>query len=271
MRIREFVSSLAGFALLLGMGQALAGQTGTAAIGGGVIGSGGGIGIGVAGSVALGAPGEPYSAVRKTTRVQKLANGTTITHITTVKEARDSSGRTYREDRRELPAGQEGGAPDFVFANVHDPVSRTNIHWNSSTKVADVTHFAERSEIKLPDVAPTQVATEPRPVPTTRAEPIKQQSEDLGIRTINGVEAKGTRMTRVIPAGRDGNDQPLTITSEWWRSEELGIMVMSVNDDPRTGTITMELTDLERGEPDAALFQVPEGYTVKDRTPQAQN
>jgi len=108
-------------------------------------------------------------------------------------------------------------------------------------------------------------------VPTTRAEPIKQQSEDLGIRTINGVEAKGTRMTRVIPAGRDGNDQPLTITSEWWRSEELGIMVMSVNDDPRTGTITMELTDLERGEPDAALFQVPEGYTVKDRTPQAQN
>jgi hypothetical protein len=46
---------------------------------------------------------------------------------------------------------------------------------------------------------------------------------------------------------------------------------MSVNEDPRTGTATMELTDLEKGEPDPTLFQVPEGYTVKDRAPEPQN
>lgn len=271
MRIRQFVSSLAGFALLLGAGPALVGQTSTVVLSGGVAGSGGGFGSGsgVAGGVAMRVPGEPYTAIRKTTRVQKLANGTTITHMTTVKEARDSSGRTYRETRPEVPAGQEEGVPKFVFANVNDPVSGTNIHWNSNTKVADVTHFAERSQIKPPDVVSTQAAPEPTPVP--RAEPIKQQSEDLGTKTINGVEARGTRMTRVISAGRDGNDQPLTITSEWWRSEELGIMVMSVNDDPRTGTTTMELTELEKGEPDPALFQVPEGYTVKDQFPGQQN
>jgi hypothetical protein len=88
---------------------------------------------------------------------------------------------------------------------------------------------------------------------------------------MNGVEAKGTRTTRVIPAGREGNDQPITVVHENWISPELRITVMSINDDPRTGTSTMELTDIERGEPDAGLFQVPEGYTVKDRTPEQPN
>ena len=95
----------------------------------------------------------------------------------------------------------------------------------------------------------------------------KPEVEDLGMKTINGVEAKGTRTTRVISAGREGNDQPLTVIHETWFSTALGIPVMSINDDPRVGTSTMELTDIERGEPDPALFQVPEGYTVKERTP----
>ena len=104
-----------------------------------------------------------------------------------------------------------------------------------------------------------------------RLEQIKPQIEDLGMKSINGVEARGRRTTRVIPAGREGNDQPITVTSERWTASDLGLVVMSVNDDPRNGTITMEMTDIEKGEPDPALFQVPEGYTVKDRTPEPQN
>jgi len=37
-----------------------------------------------------------------------------------------------------------------------------------------------------------------------------------------------------------------------------------VDSDPRSGERTMELVGLTRGEPNAALFHVPEGYTVKD-------
>jgi hypothetical protein len=33
----------------------------------------------------------------------------------------------------------------------------------------------------------------------------------------------------------------------------------------------MELTDIERGEPDPALFRPPEGYTVKDQYPNQKN
>jgi hypothetical protein len=153
--------------------------------------------------------------------------------------------------------------------NVHDPVNRTNIFWNSNTKEAILTHFAEAGEIKRLDPVPGQAVMEPAPMP--RLEPIKPQIEDLGMKTINGVEARGRRTTRVIPAGREGNDQPITVTFERWMAQDLGLVVMSVNDDPRNGTTTMELTDLEKGEPDPALFQVPEGYTVKDRTPEPQN
>jgi hypothetical protein len=39
------------------------------------------------------------------------------------------------------------------------------------------------------------------------------------------------------------------------------------DDDPRTGTRITEVTNLDRGEPNPALFQVPEGYTMRDRYP----
>ncbi len=256
--------------LMLGLGQGLLAQTGTSVTGGTVTFSSGVVGTGSVG--AFGAPtgttGEPYTAIRKTTRVQRLANGTTITRTNTVKEARDSSGRTYHETRPEIAQGAEGVAPNFVFVFVNDPVNRTNISWNSNSKEATVSHMPEPGQMKRIEMQPA--AENAAPTPVVRPAPIKSQIEKLGTKTINGVEATGTRITRVIPAGREGNDQPLTVTHENWVSPELKLQVMSISDDPRTGTSTMELTDIERAEPDPALFQVPEGYTVKERTAEAQ-
>jgi hypothetical protein len=90
--------------------------------------------------------------------------------------------------------------------------------------------------------------------------------ESLGSKTIGGVVADGTRSTRVIPAGAHGNDQPLTITHEAWVSSDLKIEVMRTDSDPRSGTTTMELTNIERSEPPASLFQAPAGYTVQEHT-----
>jgi hypothetical protein len=44
-----------------------------------------------------GVTNRPYSATVRTTVVQKLADGTTITKVTTTKEAGDSEGRTMRQ------------------------------------------------------------------------------------------------------------------------------------------------------------------------------
>ena len=59
----------------------------------------------------------------------------------------------------------------------------------------------------------------------------------------------------------------MTTVNETWRSPDLNITLLTVNEDPRTGMRTTEVTDLARAEPDPSVFQVPEGYTRKDQNP----
>ncbi|HZP05021.1 MAG TPA: hypothetical protein VFB43_08985 [Terracidiphilus sp.] len=216
----------------------------------------------------IGVTGMPYTATLKTTVVRTLANGTKITHETTMKEARDSNGRTYRERHHEsLPAGADGA--DFVTVNIFDPVNRVSIMWNADSKQATIFHMPEPEQIRSAAGQTPKVQTRVRSRQNTPDS--APQFERLGTQTINGVVAEGIRVTRIIPAGKQGNDQPITITNETWRSNELKLLVRSINDDPLTGVTTTELTNFEQGEPDPALFQVPEGYTVKEQFPQTQN
>ncbi len=87
--------------------------------------------------------------------------------------------------------------------------------------------------------------------------------EDLGEHVVEGVTAKGIRTTTVIPAGAIGNEQPITVTSEEWLSPDLKVLVMTKHADPRSGETTYRLTDITRGEPDASLFELPAGVTIK--------
>jgi len=78
------------------------------------------------------------------------------------------------------------------------------------------------------------------------------------------VLVQGTRITHTIPAGSIGNEQPIVITSETWFSPDLKVLVMSKSNDPRMGETTYKLTNIQRSEPSAALFQVPADYTIKE-------
>jgi hypothetical protein len=93
------------------------------------------------------------------------------------------------------------------------------------------------------------------------AEPPK--TEDLGQQVIEGVTAKGTRTTTVIPAGAIGNELPITVTSEEWKAVDLKVLVMTKHSDPRSGETTYRLTGIVRGEPNPSLFEPPAGVTVK--------
>jgi hypothetical protein len=83
-------------------------------------------------------------------------------------------------------------------------------------------------------------------------------------KTLEGVPVEGRKTTTVIPAGQVGNEQPITITSEEWRSPDLNVLVMTRHFDPRTGESTYRLQNIVRAEPDRSLFMVPADYTVKD-------
>lgn len=86
------------------------------------------------------------------------------------------------------------------------------------------------------------------------------KTEQLGSKTVEGVEAEGTRTVTTIPAGAIGNERPIETVYEKWYSKELQLVVMSKRTDPRFGEQTYRLTNLVRSEPDPSLFNVPAGY-----------
>jgi hypothetical protein len=88
--------------------------------------------------------------------------------------------------------------------------------------------------------------------------------EDLGVQSQNGVLATGTRNTLTIPQGQIGNNRDIHVVNERWYSEDLQMLVKTVNSDPRFGENTYQLTNVSRTEPDPALFQIPPDYTILD-------
>jgi hypothetical protein len=83
-------------------------------------------------------------------------------------------------------------------------------------------------------------------------------------KVLEGIPVEGRKTSRTIPAGQIGNEQPLTIVSEQWRSPDLNILVMTRHVDPRSGESNYRLTNIVRAEPDRSLFMVPPDYEVKD-------
>jgi len=83
-------------------------------------------------------------------------------------------------------------------------------------------------------------------------------------KTIEGIAVEGRKTTTVIAAGQIGNEQPITITSEEWRSPELNLLVLTKHSDPRSGESSYRLLNIVRAEPDSSLFMVPPDYTVRE-------
>ncbi len=226
--------------------------------------------------------GAPYSAQAVTEQVQVLADGNRIVQSTSGTVARDSQGRVHRDEALPgLSSSKGSDAPHLVF--IEDPVA--GVHWNldARTKTAFKMPFTQikttpggNTALVPPPLGPEKtwfVST--MPVPSDAHYRVIGKSQtlsdsnvaktDLGTQTIEGVVAQGTRITRTIPAGEVGNEQPLIITTETWYSPDLKVLVMSKTDDPRIGETTYRLTDIQRAEPPASLFAPPPDYTVEEQ------
>jgi hypothetical protein len=102
----------------------------------------------------------------------------------------------------------------------------------------------------------------PPPPPGPEGWAAASAPESLGTRTIEGVEAQGTRLKFTIAAGSIGNDRPIEITDERWVAPALGLLVLSRHHDPRTGDVEYRLTNIRREEPPHDLFEIPANYTI---------
>jgi TonB family protein len=81
---------------------------------------------------------------------------------------------------------------------------------------------------------------------------------------IEGIECEGSRKVTTISVGAIGNDRPITTVSETWNSPELSMIILSKRSDPRFGESTYSITNIDRAEPESALFQVPPDFTIKE-------
>ena len=81
---------------------------------------------------------------------------------------------------------------------------------------------------------------------------------------IDGLWAKGTRSTITIPINVQGNDRPIARTVERWFSDELQLEILVKTTDPRNGDSIQRLTNIDRSEPDPALFRTPADYTITE-------
>jgi hypothetical protein len=92
-------------------------------------------------------------------------------------------------------------------------------------------------------------------------------SEDLGRKMIQGFDAQGVRIT-TNRVGANGEPLPPTVREEWC-SEELGAFMVQVMNSPNGGfRREITLMNIERHEPDAALFEIPPDYTVLESVPE---
>ena len=226
-------------------------------------------------SPQAGQPIPAYMAEFKTVNVQTLANGTTIT--TEIKEtrARDSQGRVLFVTTRTPPAA----GVEVTAGNIENPVEDTRITWDSHNKKSSVIrlpprdqrhgcwtteshhftiHYGGDTSLRTASTAGTGATI----VSERAAEALhrEQTREDLGMATIQGLEARGRRITTVIPAGKVGNDSPITTTREVWHVPGFPFALREAFDDPRSGKTTRETVSLTIGEPDLVMFQPPEGY-----------
>lgn len=194
---------------------------------------------------------QPYSAKFVQT-VQTFNEGRSVAHEKKLFEARDSQGRTRIDVFSSDSPGDCQNSCSPIAMNLYVPSRRQFIQLFPAQKMARVMTFPGRG-----------------PIPTHGPNPnaVKTTMERLPGQIIHGIYAAGTRTTRVIPAD-DRRDPDVVEVDETWVSPELGIVVLAKysSTDQRSDRTILEMRELERVEPDAALFEVPTDYRIVTAT-----
>jgi len=206
--------------------------------------------------------GAPFSAVATSETTQTLADGNHINRKTQTNLYRDSLGRFRKEVTLPAIGPLAASGQPHSFIEISDPVAETSYVLEPEQKIARQMHGPIGLSVRTKG-GPGGGSGNVFYKTFKEAEQAEAKTESLGLQTVGGVNAEGTRTTRTIPAGEIGNDKPITIVSERWYSADMQMDVKSTHSDPRFGNTTYTLTNIQRTEPAATLFAVPSDYTVE--------
>lgn len=205
--------------------------------------------------------GKPFSATEERHSLQVLGDGTRIETSQANRLYRDNEGRSRLEEMNGT-------------ITIYDPVTKLRWELDPAAKTAhkantylvyDANHGTTRT-FSGGWGLPFQVAQNVPAKPAALTGVTADTTENLAAQTINGVIAQGFRTTMTIPKGQIGNNRDIKVVNERWFSNDLQILVKSVNSDPRFGDSTYQVTKIVQSAPDPALFQIPSDYTVSDQS-----
>lgn len=211
-------------------------------------------------------PRSPYTAKFKVTSTKILADGTEVRTESTLVDITDSSGRhlVAYTGNANAPAGQQ--KTDF---QVSDPGTLTMSYWSVPGNGASLVHMPDMGEPESDCAKKVKAITPLHPAGSPEDLPI----EDLGNKTILGVEAHGGRVTfspNTLPVSQLG--LPRTRINEVWTAVDPGLnnlMVRLISDGGALGKSDRELISFDRSEPSPKVFEVPYGREIKRREGQA--
>jgi len=204
----------------------------------------------------------PFSADVTTETTMVLQDGNHIHQIAKLRYYRDSEGRTRREQSlSNLGAlASNTNLPPVIF--ISDPVAGVNYAVSPASKTASRSAPGGRG--------PMGRGEHMRGGPPPAGRQLQNaKTESLGTKTLEGVTAEGTRTTVTIPAGQEGNEQPMQTVTENWYSPDLQMVVLFKRSDPRTGETVTRYTNIVRAEPAHTLFEVPADYKIEGRSPRS--
>jgi len=198
--------------------------------------------------------GAPYSALGTSETITTLPDGNRIVRQNRIRQWRDSDGRTRAEYSLSSIGGPTPLELHTTVTVIDDPGARERYMLQPGAKIAVTMPIVPcRAAALEPDL--TVGPPRPARLPLKVSAPVK-----LGERRLDGETVAGRRIEATIPAGAIGNEQPIRMSAEQWYGKDLQVVVEATYQDPRTGETKYKLSDIDRTEPDAKLFQVPEGY-----------
>jgi len=200
-------------------------------------------------------PNAPFSGVINVERSFVQPDGSIVNFKTIRGIGRDSRGRIYNESRVLIPVSNTQ-TPQVVSIHLYDPQSRISTILNPQERT-----FRTGTVNRPPATVPPALLYA-SPVGNSLPQNQFTKEEDLGTHEMEGLPAHGVRESQAIPAESSGTGKEIVITDEYWYSDYLRINLVIKHSDPRTGSVTMTVTQVTQTEPDHALFEIPEDYTL---------
>lgn len=225
-------------------------------------------------------PSNPFTAEWVTTDTMISATGEKRTRITTEDVARDSDGR-IRIEKHGVATPPNNAKTVTLYKPDGETFTVTAEEWGTTIEIFDCssgthTRIQPGSRVAFVNVdarpgrsgVPNDHYIDLQAPPPDMKFPPEVTVEQLGAREIQGIQARGVRMT-TLGKEKDGdwNGKPLRQT-ETWVSDDLQVRMRVVAKDLRTGIDeSSELTIVKRDNPDPNLFEIPSAYDINPAVP----